>query len=100
MMDFSGDLIDRDVYQKFIARIQAVDKTHFIWYLNLDGKSPEEIEMLADGRKSNPIILILDEDPQNDPTGADGDKPSAPLYILPKKLQKASSKGIGVVSLK
>lgn len=96
MMDFSGDLIDRDVYKKFISRIQVVDKTHFIWYLNLDDKNPEEIELLADGRKSAPMIMILDEDPQNDPTGADGDEPSAPLHILSQKPQKTLSKGLDI----
>ncbi|MCR5072807.1 MAG: recombinase family protein, partial [Clostridiales bacterium] len=93
MLDFSAELIDRDVYKKFISRIQVVDKTHYIWYLNLDDKSPEEIRMLADGRKSDPIIIILDEDPQNDPTGADGDEPSAPLHIPFKMLEKALKKG-------
>lgn len=86
MLDFSGDGIDREIYRKFVARIEAVDKTHFRWYMNLDGTTESEIDAIAEGRKTSPEIMIEDRD-QNPEKGADGEDSSAPLYIIEENLQ-------------
>ena len=86
MLDFSGDGIDHEIYRKFVAQIEAVDKTHFRWYMNLDGTTESEIDAIAEGRKTRPEIMIEDRD-QNQENGADGENSSAPLYIIVENLQ-------------
>ena len=90
------DLSDPDAVNsalwKFIARVEAVDKTHFRWYANLDGETEQKIDMIADGRKNNPVVMIDAESEHsgdnNEGAGADDD-PSAPLHILDRSCSES-----------
>ncbi|MBO4411521.1 MAG: recombinase family protein [Oscillospiraceae bacterium] len=69
------------VLWKFIARVEPVDKTHFRWYVNLDGETEEKIEAIVEGRKNNPVVMLdIESEQDNKGVGADA-VPPAPLHI-------------------
>ena len=89
------DLSDQDavngVLWKFIARVEVVDKTHFRWYVNLDSETEQKIDMIAEGRKNNPVVMLDTESEHNghnDEGAGEDDDPSAPLHINDKKRAK------------
>lgn len=51
LIDFSKPKADNDVVDKFIARIIPQGNNRFTWFINVSGKSTEEIDMIIEGRK-------------------------------------------------
>ena len=74
LIDFPNPGADRDVLKKFVSRVVAKSKTHFRWYMNLDGSSEFEIEADVEGRKNNAVVSIDGEGPKSlCQTGKQGD---------------------------
>ncbi len=71
LIDFSGDTLDRDILRKFVSKIIPESKTHFRWYLNLDGRDETIQDVVIEGRKNNAVVVL----------GAEGENP--PLHTGP-----------------
>ena len=50
--------MDRELSQRFIAKIVPNGENHFIWYLNLDGKSDTQLNVDIVGNKKNALVSI------------------------------------------
>lgn len=60
VLDFSKPTVDNEIVDKFIARIIPQGNNHFTWFVNLSALKTEEIDMVVEGRKTNPTIHIED----------------------------------------
>ena len=58
LIDFSKPKIDNEVVDKFIARIVPLGDNRFAWIVNVSGLNTEEVNMVIEGRKNNPIVYI------------------------------------------
>lgn len=58
IVDFSNSKMDRELLQRFIAKIVPNGENHFIWYLNLDGKSDTQLNVDIVGNKKNALVSI------------------------------------------
>ena len=58
IVDFSNSKMDRELLQRFIAKIVPNGENHFIWYLNLDGKSNTQLNIDIVGNKKNALVSI------------------------------------------
>lgn len=58
IVDFSNPKMDRELLQRFIAKVVPNGENHFIWYLNLDGKSDTRLNVNIVGNKKNAIVSI------------------------------------------
>lgn len=61
LTDFSNPILPREVYEKFVSRIVPHGKTHFRWYMNLDGTSPLAVDAKVEGTKKRPTVVFCDE---------------------------------------
>lgn len=61
-IDFSNPQINRDVVRKFVAKIVPNGKTHFRWYMNLDGNESTAMDVVTEGRKNNPVVMFAGEE--------------------------------------
>lgn len=50
--------MDRELLQRFIAKVVTNGENHFIWYLNLDGKSDTQLNVDIVGNKKNALVSI------------------------------------------
>lgn len=62
IIDFSLPQISRDTIKKFVAKIIPNGKTHFRWYMNLDGNESTAMDVVIEGRKNNAVIRFADEE--------------------------------------
>lgn len=62
VLDFSKPKVDNDIVDKFIGRIIPMGSNHFVWFVNLSNLKTEEIDMVVEGRKTNPTIHIEGND--------------------------------------
>ena len=58
IVDFSNSKMDRELLQRFIAKVVPNGENHFIWYLNLDGKSDTQLNVDIVGNKKNALVSI------------------------------------------
>ena len=58
IVDFSNPKMDRELLQRFIAKVVPNGENHFIWYLNLDGKSDTRLNVNIVCNKKNAIVSI------------------------------------------
>lgn len=61
LIDFSQPVLPREIYQKFVSKVTPYSKTHYRWYLNLDGKGAQTADVKVIGRKSNAAVAFCDE---------------------------------------
>lgn len=61
LIDFSQPVLPREIYQKFVSKVTPYSKTHYRWYLNLDGKVAQTADVKVNGRKSNAAVAFCDE---------------------------------------
>lgn len=61
LIDFSKPVLPREIYQKFVSKVTPYSKTHYRWYLNLDGKGAQTADIKVNGRKSNAAVAFCDE---------------------------------------
>ena len=61
LIDFSQLVLPREIYQKFVSKVTPYSKTHYRWYLNLDGKGAQTADVKVNGRKSNAAVAFCDE---------------------------------------
>lgn len=61
LIDFSQPVLPREIYQKFVSKVTPYSKTHYRWYLNLDGKGTQTADVKVNGRKSNAAVAFCDE---------------------------------------
>jgi site-specific DNA recombinase len=61
LIDFSKPVLPREIYQKFVSKVTPYSKTHYRWYLNLDGKGAQTADVKVNGRKSNATVAFCDE---------------------------------------
>ena len=61
LIDFSQPVLPREIYQKFVAKVTPYSKTHYRWYLNLDGTGTQTADVKVNGRKSNAAVAFCDE---------------------------------------
>ena len=61
LIDFSQPVLPREIYQKFVSKVTPYSKTHYRWYLNLDGKEAQTADVKVNGRKSNAAVAFCDE---------------------------------------
>ena len=61
LIDFSQPILPREIYQKFVSKVTPYSKTHYRWYLNLDGKGAQTADVKVNGRKSNAAVAFCDE---------------------------------------
>lgn len=61
LIDFSKPKADNDVVDKFIARIIPQGNNRFTWFINVSGRSTEEVDMFIEGRKNHAIVRIDEE---------------------------------------
>lgn len=61
LIDFSQPILPREIYQKFVAKVTPYSKTHYRWYLNLDGKGTQTADVKVNGRKTNAAVAFCDE---------------------------------------
>ena len=61
LIDFSQLVLPREIYQKFVSKVTPYSKTHYRWYLNLDGKGTQTADVKVNGRKSNAAVAFCDE---------------------------------------
>ena len=61
LIDFSQPVLPREIYQKFVSKVTPYSKTHYRWYLNLDGKGAQTADVKVNGRKSNAAVAFCDE---------------------------------------
>ena len=64
-LDFSKPKVDNDIVERFIARIIPMGSNHFVWVVNLSNLRTEEIDMVVEGRKTNPAIYIGTDDSED-----------------------------------
>jgi len=62
VLDFSKPKVDNDIVERFIARIIPMGSNHFVWVVNLSNLRTEEIDMVVEGRKTNPAIHVGNDD--------------------------------------
>lgn len=58
IVDFSNHKMDRELLHRFIAKVVPNGENHFIWYLNLDGKSDTQLNVDIVGNKKNALVSI------------------------------------------
>ena len=58
IVNFSNSKMDRELLQRFIAKVVPNGENHFIWYLNLDGKSDTQLNVDIVGNKKNALVSI------------------------------------------
>ena len=61
LIDFSQPVLPREIYQKFVSKVTPYSKTHYRWYLNLDGTGTQTADVKVNGRKSNAAVAFCDE---------------------------------------
>lgn len=61
LIDFSQLVLPREIYQKFVSKVTPYSKTHYRWYLNLDGTGTQMADVKVNGRKSNATVAFCDE---------------------------------------
>lgn len=61
LIDFSQPILPREIYQKFVSKVTPYSKTHYRWYLSLDGKGAQTADVKVNGRKSNAAVAFCDE---------------------------------------
>lgn len=61
LIDFSQPVLPREIYQKFVSKVTPYRKTHYRWYLNLDGTGTQMADVKVNGRKSNAAVAFCDE---------------------------------------
>lgn len=61
LIDISKPVLPREIYQKFVSKVTPYSKTHYRWYLNLDGKGAQTADVKVNGRKSNAAVAFCDE---------------------------------------
>ena len=67
LIDFSKPKVDNDIVDKFIARIIPQGNNRFTWFVNVSGRSTEEVDMIIEGRKNHAIVRIDEQkDVEND----------------------------------
>lgn len=67
LIDFSQPKVDNDVVDKFIARIIPKGNNRFTWFVNVSGRSTEEVDMIIEGRKNHATVRIDEQkDVEND----------------------------------
>lgn len=62
VLDFSKPTVDNELVDKFIAKIIPQGNNRFTWFVNLSALKTEEIDMVVEGRKTNPTIYIEGND--------------------------------------
>ncbi len=90
MVDFSSPQIDRHIIKKFVSKIVPDGKTHFRWYMNLDGKDTTTLDMVTEGRKSNPVISFNEDEEEEPPLHIGEVIKYSELSEMVKKLLKNS----------
>ena len=58
LIDLSQPTVSRDVLDKFISKVVPESKTHFRWYLNLDGNNDTIQDMVIEGRKNHAVVTL------------------------------------------
>ena len=67
LIDFSKPKIDNNIVDKFIARIIPQGNNRFTWFVNVSGRSTEEVDMIIEGRKNHATVRIDEQkDVEND----------------------------------
>ena len=67
LIDFSKPKIDNNIVDKFIARIIPQGNNRFTWFVNVSGRSTEEVDMIIEGRKNHATVHIDEQkDVEND----------------------------------
>ncbi len=66
---------------KFIARVEPIDKTHYRWYVNFDEDTEQNIEVIVEGRKNNPVVMLDTPGDHNNEGVGEDTVPPAPLHI-------------------
>lgn len=61
LIDFSQPKVDSDIVDKFIARIIPQGNNRFTWFVNVSGRSTEEVDMIIEGRKNHATVRIDEE---------------------------------------
>lgn len=61
LIDFSQPVLPREIYQKFVSKVTPYSKTHYRWYLNLDGTGTQTADVKVNGRKSNAAVAFCEE---------------------------------------
>lgn len=89
-----------DVLQRFIAKVVPNGENHFIWYLNLDGKSNTQLNVDIVGNKKNALVSI-DESGDTSPLHTSdilyfNDKKSFTLETLHRQLSLTRNKSINM----
>ena len=70
LIDFSQPKVDNDVVDKFIARITPQGNNRFTWFVNVSGRSTEEVDMIIEGRKNHATVRNDEQkDVENDEDG-------------------------------
>ena len=65
-IDFSSSKIEDALVERFIAKIIPQGDNKFTWFVNLSGQTQESIDMIVEGRKSNPTIYIDETEEDED----------------------------------
>ena len=58
ILDLSQPKANPDLIRKFISQIVPDGKSHFRWYLNLDGENTTEQDMIVEGRKNQSSVTF------------------------------------------
>ena len=58
MIDFDKPKVDRDILSGFVGKVVPQGENHYIWYMNLGNKEPEEFNLYIEGTKKSPIVNI------------------------------------------
>lgn len=61
IMDFSKPKINKDIIDKFVYKIVPMGNNHFCWYMNLDKKNINTLNIDIEGSKKQAIISIDEE---------------------------------------
>lgn len=58
VLDFSQPQVNPDLIRKFVSKIVPDGKSHFRWYMNLDGHDTTSLDVVTEGRKSNAVVTF------------------------------------------
>lgn len=88
IIDFDVPKLDDELLKRYISRVVPIDKTHFIWYLNIGEDNLTELDAVVEGRKNNAVVYFDGEGEH--PPIHEGDK--LPFSMLEKadKAKKSS----------
>lgn len=60
MIDFDKPKVDRDILSRFVGKVVPQGENHYIWYMNLGNKEPEEFNLYIEGTKKSAVVNIND----------------------------------------